>query len=88
MEGDELSGNGSRAGCAGAYEVRGMYGVGRRQLWVFHWIFLEYRFFPFFFFFLSGWATNTLFCPCPFTQSLVQGGRVCAIRSQQSMYGN
>ena len=39
-------------------------------------------------FFLSGWATNTLLCPCLFMQNLAHGGRVCAIRSQESMYGN
>ena len=39
-----------------------------------------------FFFFLSGWATNTLLCP--FVQNPAHGGRVYAIRSQESTRGN
>ena len=31
------------------------------------------------FFVLSSWATDTLFCPCPFVQNLANGSRVCAI---------
>ena len=40
------------------------------------------------FFFLSGWATNTLLCLCPFMQNPAHGGRVYAIRSQESMREN
>ena len=58
------------------------------QLWVFHWISLEYRFFPFLFFYLSGWATNILLYSCTFVQNLAHGARVCALRSQESVYGN
>ena len=83
--GGELSGNGSCAGCAGACGIREMYGGGScgssaGSPW-------NIGFFPFCFFFLSGWTTNTLLCPCLFVQSLAHGGRVCAIRSQESMYG-
>ena len=36
----------------------------------------------------TGWATNILFCACMFVQNLAHGARVCAIRSQESVYGN
>ena len=85
MEGGGLSGNGSGAGCAGACGVRGTYfrgssGSSTASPW-------NIGFFPFFFY-LSGCATNILLWSCLFTQNLAHGGRVYAIRSQESMYGN
>ena len=55
----------------------------QEQWQIFPRVSLEYRFF---FFLLSGWATNTLLCPFPFLQNLDHRGRVCTIRSQEYMY--
>ena len=85
-EGGGLSGSVSGTRCAGACEDRGMCGRGSRGLLPDLpgiQVFLSSSFF-----FLSGWATNTLLCPCPFMHSLSHGGRVCAISSQESMCGN
>ena len=84
MVGGGLSGSGSGTGCARACGVGSKW---RGQQWVFYGIALEYRFLPFFFF-LSGWVTNTLLCPCLLVQTLAQGGRFCALRSQESMCGS
>ena len=84
-----LSGSGSSAGCAGAGGVRGTYcggscGSSTGSPWNIDFLLLLLLFF----FFLSGWVTNTLLCPCLFLQNLAHEGRVCAIRSQESVYGN
>ena len=90
-EGGGLSGNESGAGCAWVRGVRRTYGGGMGGSSTGSpWNISIYIFFFFFLlsFFLSGWATDTLLCPCPFMQNLAHGGRVCVIRSQESMYGN
>ena len=81
-----LSATGSGAGCARACGVRRTYGKGSSgsstgSPW-------NIIFSSSLFFFLSGWGTNALYCPCPFMKNLVHGGRICAIRSQMSVYWN
>ena len=84
-EGGGLSGKGSGTSCARVCGVRGMYGGGSSGCstgspWNIGGFCC--------FFFLSGWATNILLYSCTFMQNLAHGARVCAIRSQESVYGH
>ena len=81
--GGGLSGNGSSAGYVGVCGVRGTYGGGSSGSFTGSpW---NIGFFsPSSFFLLSGWATDTLLCPCPFMQNLARGEGVCAVRSYAS----
>ena len=86
MEGGGLSGNGSGTRCARAWGVRAMYGEGSSGCstgspW-------NVGVFCCFFLFSEWLATNTLLCPCTFVQNFAHGSRVCAIRSQECVYGN